>query len=416
MLRTSLITVWLAFGLLAACNESHEPRVEDSQTHWLRSCYHSSSCGGLACLCGVCAAPCDEQACDVAGRRTSCVQPEADALRAMCGTATSVVALCLEPCAGGCPAGQQCVAGSCVAARAQPLQRAGCTRDGTFYEIGERGVPAPDGCNHCECTANGIDQCTLAFCEFHPPRPTRCTAHGVHYDIGQEMPAPDGCNTCLCTVDGPDLCTQRDCKLRSSSAGCKVDGLHYDVGVAVPGPEGCGGCSCNVDGTFTCDPIACGDALGAGVEDAGTEDAGTEDAGTEDAGTEDAGTEDTGAQPQDPGCSTNVTPQKDYADQRELEALLVGRWAPCMPSDQPGYGFKGEEAGVEFVPGGTWYGLSEVNGQIVRNEASGTWSFTPPDQFMIDALRTDAPFITGSPRSARIGVDPRFPRYVPLTR
>jgi hypothetical protein len=57
-----------------------------------------------------------------------------------------------------------------------------------------------------------------------------------------------------------------------------------------------------------------------------------------------------------------------------------------------------------------------VNGQVVRNAATGTWTFLPPDQFMPDELRTNAPFIIGSPRSARIGVAPRFPRYVPLTR
>ena len=71
---------------------------------------------------------------------------------------------------------------------------------------------------------------------------------------------------------------------------------------------------------------------------------------------------------------------------------------------------------MEFVSGGVWYGLSEVNGQIVRNAGRGTWAFTPPDKFMIDDLSTNAPFITSAPRSASIGVDPRFPRYVPLPR
>lgn len=119
---------------------------------------------------------------------------------------------------------------------------------------------------------------------------------------------------------------------------------------------------------------------------------------------------------QHPGCTTEQPAQLEYEDQEALEAVLVGRWAPCMPTDEPGYGFEGEEAGVEFAAGGKWYGLSEVNGQIVRNQASGTWTFLPPDRFLIDALQTNAPFITSSPRSAAIGVDPRFPRYVPLTR
>lgn len=109
-----------------------------------------------------------------------------------------------------------------------------------------------------------------------------------------------------------------------------------------------------------------------------------------------------------------------YESQAELERWLIGRWRSCVPNDIPGYGFEDEEAGVEFASDGRWYALSETAGGIARNGTSGTWRFEPPDLFLLggariqDDILTNAPWITESPRSAVIGIDPRFPRYIPL--
>lgn len=110
------------------------------------------------------------------------------------------------------------------------------SKDGT-YEVGDT-FKAPDGCNDCTCTAEGIActkkactspgnpgcteearQCpdgsfvvrTGPSCEFAPcPGEGGCTVGGKHYAVGEGFVAPDGCNSCSCTKDGV-ACTAMAC-------------------------------------------------------------------------------------------------------------------------------------------------------------------------------------------------------------
>jgi hypothetical protein len=64
-----------------------------------------------------------------------------------------------------------------------------CAAGGTF--------PSDDGCNYCECLADGTVVCTERAC-------TGCIP-------GETIPSPDGCNVCTCADDGSLLCTEMAC-------------------------------------------------------------------------------------------------------------------------------------------------------------------------------------------------------------
>lgn len=128
-----------------------------------------------------------------------------------------------------------------------------CEVDGVVYDDGATGVPAPDGCNTCTCSAGELTYCTEIAC---PPPGGACVVDGVAYPDGASgIPAPDGCNTCAC-AGGALACTERACPPMGGS--CVIGGVEYPDGATdVPAPDGCNSCTCD-DGVVTsCTELAC---------------------------------------------------------------------------------------------------------------------------------------------------------------
>ena len=73
------------------------------------------------------------------------------------------------------------------------------------HAAGER-FPTGDGCNFCDCQADGKAVCTDRAC---PPQPG-CTYDGQDHAYAEIFPATDGCNECVCAASGL-ACTRRDC-------------------------------------------------------------------------------------------------------------------------------------------------------------------------------------------------------------
>lgn len=71
---------------------------------------------------------------------------------------------------------------------------------------GER-FPKGDGCNSCECLADGTLECTTRAC---PTSPNTCTYNGVEREFAERFPSVDGCNECVCAATGL-ACTRRTC-------------------------------------------------------------------------------------------------------------------------------------------------------------------------------------------------------------
>lgn len=117
----------------------------------------------------------------------------------------------------------------------------------------------------------------------------------------------------------------------------------------------------------------------------------------------------------DPGCTTDAPPQTQYASREELAALLVGKWAPCLPRQYE----DDEREGLEFLANGDGYDLSYVEGAYVRKPGVWKWEVSPAGwpsaiPFSIKEIGTNAPRITLSPRSMTVAVDPTAPRFVPI--
>src|SRR5690242_13846020 len=94
--------------VLCACG-STPPQSEQSQTHWLTECRSDADCGELSCVCGSCAAYCDDdESCDVAGLATSCRARASEAAHGLCGGHDSTSAVCLVACDDGCGKDQHC--------------------------------------------------------------------------------------------------------------------------------------------------------------------------------------------------------------------------------------------------------------------------------------------------------------------
>lgn len=92
----------------------------------------------------------------------------------------------------------------------------------------------------------------------------------TQYPIGASFPAPDGCNTCACTAQGV-LCTAKACAPGGTSPGnpgqpptqppapgCTLNGKHYKSGDSVPSVDGCNSCGCH-EGQIACTEMACVD-------------------------------------------------------------------------------------------------------------------------------------------------------------
>ncbi len=79
-----------------------------------------------------------------------------------------------------------------------------CLAEG--HTAGER-YPAGDGCNFCDCNADGTRTCTDRVCG---PTFTSCEFEGTTHDYGVRFDLGDGCNECLCAPSGL-ACTRRTC-------------------------------------------------------------------------------------------------------------------------------------------------------------------------------------------------------------
>ena len=129
-----------------------------------------------------------------------------------------------------------------------------CEVNGRVYADGDTGVPAPDGCNTCGCSAGELVACTERACA---PADGGCFANGVYYANGTAaIPAPDGCNRCTC-IDGGLACTEIGCA--PSGGACAYDGVQYADGTTFPATDGCNTCTCD-DGSVACTEIACASA------------------------------------------------------------------------------------------------------------------------------------------------------------
>lgn len=70
---------------------------------------------------------------------------------------------------------------------------------------GER-VYMDDGCNFCDCTDGGLDNCTERECT---PISDGCEYDGMTYAYAEYFDATDDCNLCVCAASGL-ACTRRD--------------------------------------------------------------------------------------------------------------------------------------------------------------------------------------------------------------
>jgi hypothetical protein len=120
----------------------------------------------------------------------------------------------------------------------------GCRVGDQIYEIGES-FPAGDGCNTCQCRADGSVSCTEIRCA------EGCLVEGRFYEIGETFPAGDGCNTCTCIADETVACTEIACRV------CEHNGTIYRPGDRFPAGDGCNMCTCLEDGTVACTEMAC---------------------------------------------------------------------------------------------------------------------------------------------------------------
>ena len=102
-----ILVVWGSAGLVGCFDRPLETPKFDSESHWMRGCQADAECGeDLACLCGVCALPCDEGACG--GLEDAvCAPIDACAVEAP---------LCLPACVADpdCPVGLACIDGACM--------------------------------------------------------------------------------------------------------------------------------------------------------------------------------------------------------------------------------------------------------------------------------------------------------------
>lgn len=72
------------------------------------------------------------------------------------------------------------------------------------HASGER-FPVGDGCNFCDCAADGSTTCSTRTCVDSIGG---CTYDGTAYAYGARFPSTDGCNECVCAASGL-ACTRR---------------------------------------------------------------------------------------------------------------------------------------------------------------------------------------------------------------
>jgi hypothetical protein len=84
---------------------------------------------------------------------------------------------------------------------------------------------------------------------------TTSAANGT-FNVGDSVPAPDGCNTCACTAQGI-RCTMRGCPSPGPGDACTYGGKTYAADATFRSTDGCNSCSCASDGSVICTEVAC---------------------------------------------------------------------------------------------------------------------------------------------------------------
>ncbi len=134
----------------------------------------------------------------------------------------------------------------------EPDAPAMCVAGGVTYADGDRGIPAPDGCNTCSCRAGSL-ACTEIAC---PPPAGACVVDGAVYQDGTDgIPFPGDTCELMCSCEGGELyCPEAGC--RPVPGACEVDGAVYADGQDFPAADGCNTCTC-VDGRVGCTRVYC---------------------------------------------------------------------------------------------------------------------------------------------------------------
>jgi hypothetical protein len=145
-----------------------------------------------------------------------------------------------------------------------------CRYGGKTYKVGAT-FDDTDGCNICECRADGV-ACTLMACAgdagFSPPdalpdsaaAPT-CTYNGKTYPYGVSFLSTDGCNTCWCGGSNGVVCTlagcSRDANLREAATSCPWEDASLSIGQTFTDPIRCADCTCQGNGVVGCASRTC---------------------------------------------------------------------------------------------------------------------------------------------------------------
>ena len=87
----------------------------------------------------------------------------------------------------------------------EPEEEGICEYGGEWYDVGDH-FDDLDGCNTCNCMADGSVGCTTMGCS------DGCYYGDEYYNVGDSFPADDGCNTCGCGPDGSVGCTEMGCE------------------------------------------------------------------------------------------------------------------------------------------------------------------------------------------------------------
>jgi hypothetical protein len=122
-----------------------------------------------------------------------------------------------------------------------------CAVGSAVYPDGTAGIPAPDGCNTCSCSAGQL-LCTLRACSA-----TSCIIDSKVYADGTVgVPDPFTCNNCTCAGGALTECTHYPCKVTPPP--CQVGRAFYRDGSESITADGSVKCVCQ-SGSFNCAPI-----------------------------------------------------------------------------------------------------------------------------------------------------------------
>lgn len=211
--------------------------------------------GELSCTLMACV---DPRVCGGIGNRT-CSEHEYCAYQGECGYAAGT-STC-KPRPDACPEIYAPVCGcdgatydnECAAARhgtgflhEGPCKGQSCKVDDAEYPDGTGGIPAPDGCNVCQCKSGSL-ACTKRACPA-----SACVVNGEIYLTGSSgVPDPYSCNSCTCSDAEITACTEIACPLPEP---CTLGRAIYQHGRGFVSSDGSTSCTCK-DGNMSCTPV-----------------------------------------------------------------------------------------------------------------------------------------------------------------